>query len=399
MRVRFTPQKRKSHRSGFTLIELLVVISIIAVLASLVLPGVQQARETARRTQCLNNMRNIGMALQTFATERRGALPPLYGRDMVRNDASVGGDWGPASWAVHLLPYVEQRGLYDRLFDESLRTAGQGIAVLGATNIEIYTCPDDPNDGADGAMSFVLNAGYTTQDRWTGSLAGHRVDSYIWPAVSGSATSTQNINVTTATGVFFPERAPVAGSAPPEEIYLSSPGYKTTMDKVTNGDGLTQTIFVSENLDTPNWSTTGTSGIVTVPAGTSSVSGSMTSGAGNGGFMGYRLGDSGFAVRLEGTGQDPTNVSSASAGLALSFTGNPFALAPQQASRINENLGIAVEGTSPRPSSLHPGTVNVIFGDGSGRNIAQNIDGTVYVRLVSSNGNRFGQNILSSDDY
>ncbi|MBT5019194.1 MAG: DUF1559 domain-containing protein, partial [Planctomicrobium sp.] len=66
---------------------------------------------------------------------------------------------------------------------------------------------------------------------------------------------------------------------------------------------------------------------------------------------------------------------------------------------INSRLGISTAGQSPRPSSLHTSSVNVIFGDGSGRNISENIDQTVYVSLVSSNGNRYGQRILSNDDY
>lgn len=398
MRVRFTSPNKKSRRSGFTLIELLVVISIIAVLASLVLPGVQQARETARRTQCLNNMRNIGVAMQTFATERRGALPALSGREMVKNDD--GSDWGPASWAVQILPYVEQRGLYDRLVDATLRTAGQGIAVLGATNVEIFTCPDDPNDAADGAMSFVVNSGYATENRWAANSAfAHRVNGYLWPSSSGTTGDTQNVGITAATGVFFPERVDVtSGSAAGETLALSSPGYKNTLDRVTTGDGLSQTIFITENLDTPNWSTaTASITIPTVDAAGAAGTG-HASGTGNGGFLGYRLGDAAFAVRTAGDDNTPSNFSGTLA-TALAFTADPFAGAAQRASRINENLGIATEGQSPRPSSLHPGTVNVIFGDGSGRNISENIDSTVYVRLVSSNGNRFGQNILSSSDY
>ncbi len=85
---------RRSRRSGFTLIELLVVISIIAVLISLIAPAVQSARRAARNLQCLNNIRNVGLAMQNSASQNGGKLPYL--------------DDGKHGWPVKLL------GLLDR---------------------------------------------------------------------------------------------------------------------------------------------------------------------------------------------------------------------------------------------------------------------------------------------
>src|SRR5579862_7989642 len=87
-------QRAAARRSGFTLIELLVVISIIAVLMSLILPAVQSAREAGRRTQCLNNIRNLGLAMQNFASGRNGQLPSL--------------DENGYNWPVSLLSYIDR---------------------------------------------------------------------------------------------------------------------------------------------------------------------------------------------------------------------------------------------------------------------------------------------------
>lgn len=97
-----------SHpRSGFTLVELLVVIAIIGVLVSLLLPAVQAAREAARRSQCLNNVKQTGLALQNYHSTHQNF--PIGAR----------GSWH-SSWMVHVLPYLEQSVVYDQLdFDVS----------------------------------------------------------------------------------------------------------------------------------------------------------------------------------------------------------------------------------------------------------------------------------------
>ena len=90
----------RSRRFGFTLIELLVVIAIIAVLIALLLPAVQSAREAARRAQCTNNLKQIGLAMHNYH-DQQGTLP--YGLK--------GCCWG--TWLISVLPYIEQQPLFN----------------------------------------------------------------------------------------------------------------------------------------------------------------------------------------------------------------------------------------------------------------------------------------------
>ena len=103
-------QKVPACRRGFTLIELLVVIAIIAVLIALLLPAVQQAREAARRTQCKNNLKQMGLALHNY-NDVNLQFPSAFGNQSVN---STGGErWGHSQW-VALLPYVDQAPMYNQ---------------------------------------------------------------------------------------------------------------------------------------------------------------------------------------------------------------------------------------------------------------------------------------------
>lgn len=93
-----------ARRRGFTLIELLVVISIIATLAALILPGIQSAREAARRTTCLNNIRNIGLAMHNFASGNGGRLPRLVGENTYQDASLTFNTTAEYGWPVALLP-------------------------------------------------------------------------------------------------------------------------------------------------------------------------------------------------------------------------------------------------------------------------------------------------------
>lgn len=128
------------RRSGFTLVELLVVIAIIGILIALLLPAVQAAREAARRSQCSNNLKQIGLALHNYHDTYK-AFPS---GGWVNNDQTL------YRFHVHisLLPFIEQSALYDQI---DSRVAPQTFrlpdgTLIGSNQIAAYTCPSDRNE-------------------------------------------------------------------------------------------------------------------------------------------------------------------------------------------------------------------------------------------------------------
>jgi prepilin-type N-terminal cleavage/methylation domain-containing protein/prepilin-type processing-associated H-X9-DG protein len=123
----------KSHtqkvRAAFTLVELLVVIAIIGILVALLLPAIQSAREAARRTECQNHLKQIGLAIQTYHDTQK-AFP--MGRDRT--------DQLGVSWAFRLLPQIEESAIYASR-DKTKRVDDEANALAMRTPIQIYACP------------------------------------------------------------------------------------------------------------------------------------------------------------------------------------------------------------------------------------------------------------------
>jgi len=133
------------RRFAFTLIELLVVVSIIGILIAMLLPAVQAVRESGRRTQCANNLKQIGLAVQAYASAY-DVLPP-------------GANWVPPDWSwpggqpvnhgsimIFILPYLDQQNVYD-LFDLNqtvdYQTLPNSATLIGSAVIPTYVCPSD----------------------------------------------------------------------------------------------------------------------------------------------------------------------------------------------------------------------------------------------------------------
>ena len=126
---------------GFTLVELLVVIAIIGILVALLLPAVQAVREAARRTQCANNMKNIGIALINYSDTKKllpAATPFRRGNNIFPNVENAPG----GTWVVQIEPYIEEQALYDK-FDKTRISSDPVNADVVATPLPWLVCPSD----------------------------------------------------------------------------------------------------------------------------------------------------------------------------------------------------------------------------------------------------------------
>ena len=327
---------------GFTLIELLVVIAIIAVLISLLLPAVQSARESARRAQCINNLKQMGLAIHNYLSTNN-TFPPF---------SVMPQGYTSQPWSAHarLLPYMEQANLFN-LINWNVQHQFTSGPTVAAMRIAMYMCPSEVNDRARPTATLTYYpCNYSlNQGTW-----------FIYDPVSGNVGD----------GAFMPNRA-------------------YTPANIT--DGLSNTMAATENKAyQPNVWDTGkpaTLGVLppVVPTDLLSQLGSGT------------YDSNGHTEWVEGDVHET--------GITTTFTPNtkflyrpPAVVAPQDidftSMRDGESITLQTYG-AVTARSYHPGGVNAQMMDGSVRYIKNSISQLIWRGI----GTRAGNEVISGDSY
>jgi len=143
-------KNQQANQLGYTLVELLVVVSIIGVLVALLLPAVQSAREAARRTSCINNLKQLGLALHMFH-DARGGLPASRTLEEVAPDVWVG-----HGWTIDLLPHIEGSSLHEH-FDFRLEYYHEDNQPVVLAGEDLFQCPSTENFGRQVRLAAYNN--------------------------------------------------------------------------------------------------------------------------------------------------------------------------------------------------------------------------------------------------
>lgn len=361
-----TSRNSRSGRSGFTLVELLVVIAIIGILVGMLLPAVQRVREAARRTACLNNMRQLGLAAQNYESSHL-----RYPQASIQQDLRIDPSTNlPAVYSVHvqLLAEVEQQALYDAYFDVNnpnglpLALSNNSIPTFlcgSATQLDSIASPNinsgEPGTTVRGDTAHYLACTGATFDTINIVQAGIDVDG---DDNGGSTPESPNgYNNIGQNGIFGADIRWDGSNPAGPFSHAAMFTAKSAKDGSEVRDGTSHTIMFGESSKTENQATT----TPYIPIRSGWAFGYETNSQGNSGILhcGRSVGSLGinrtFAVGTTYT------------GTALSF-------------------GTSVFKNDFPWGSNHSGGAQFLFADGSGHFIADTISPNVVIGLATMAG-------------
>jgi prepilin-type N-terminal cleavage/methylation domain-containing protein len=358
------PVPSTQYRTAFTLVELLVVIAIIGTLVALLLPAVNSARATARKTQCANNLRQLGMAIINFTTNNADGVLPGYVQPVQRDDkhylelknGQLAGDFfkssGPAvaaseklesriSWAARILPQIERQDLWDRMV-AGVQYPGDGTATDTLSTVvkpvDIFICPADSDVTSvpdNAGLSYVVNCG-----TWDFAQGQSDFSATGTPPVINNLLSGNNMGPSKDNGLFMNLTQP---NAP-----------KVRLSNIKDGTGTT--LMLAENVHKNvnyNWM-----GVNEDQAGEQQF---------------------GMVWVVPSSGTSPT----------YTPKNDPAVTDQERFSKSDDDTYLENAPGYCRPASNHPGgSFNVMFAGNNVRAIEPNIDYLVYQQLMTPNGTK-----------
>jgi prepilin-type N-terminal cleavage/methylation domain-containing protein/prepilin-type processing-associated H-X9-DG protein len=372
--------------SGFTLIELLVVISIIGVLAALLIPAVQSAREASRRTQCVNNLKQIGLALASYESAHGsfplGGVNRLVGSTSERNGWTNEDGLGYAnglSWRAQVLPHLEQGTLYNRI-NLSLPVDGGGSDkgasfTIWKTSLAVFLCPADtghqggfrPSQTADPSTGQWTPGGPPV-DPITGAFADRT------PVTSYDGSFGDNYSMTTLVAS-SPWETPCGVDPPPGQPRIGWPGYWGSTYGCDPDQGREQGGKLRGIFDPRTCQLTRMRDLRDGAAATILVGEQLAARRGDDNLWHANAAAAGTAI--------PMNLRTSRTGCT---DGNMWS---------SLDVGCRFSHAAAGFKSEHPGGVQFLFCDGSVHFLKESIDRAIYAAL----GSKAGGEVVSADAY
>ncbi len=348
------------RRTAFTLVELLVVITIIGMLMALLLPAVQSARESGRRATCMNNQQQLGKAMLNYEAAKKRF--PGYVNRRYQFGAAAPYPWFTTSWVVELFPYLERADL-----DQEWGREGGAVTAKQTPALGFLTCPSDPRPNARNApvLAYAVNSGLPMTHPQMYAFQNNGTPQFLpgLPYLQNDANAI-------ASGVCH--------------NLHTSPNRTVSLDYLSGRDGSTNTVLLSENVQSTQWANRSDTSLTPWQAETSIVWW-WTNDSSNQTWY--------FVPAANYVGKIGINKGRDDTGNIPSGDVPPAGVVPPEAN-VNGWVNLQPANITDflayaRPSSRHPGGVIMTFCDGHSQFVAESIDYGVYQHIMTPHGRAF----------